>query len=338
MTVHITNLNGQGYQSVAQIAQNMVAKIASQNMGFNILNQFYYNWPDEPNDVRLSRFDGILAGLNINDVVIFQSPSWNSLTWDNEFIDHVSIYPGVKKIIFVHDIPPLMFESNRYLLPNFIDYYNKADVIILPSKKMFDFLRQNGLTVKKVVFQKMWDHVVRINPFALSSQNKKIINFAGDPEKFDFVKEWDYTEVQLHLFADSQEWGQGKNIKFMGWQDDPFLVNSLRESGGFGLVWGTEPYWSEYMKLNASYKLSTYLAAGIPVIVNSTTPERDTIIRKNLGIIADSLDEAVDKVKSISDEQYQKMTANVDTFGSLIRGGYFTKRLLSEAVFKTRYE
>lgn len=337
MTVHITDLYGMSYNSVAKIAQNMVAKIGRDNFHFDTFSIFDYNWPDEPKDAINSRFDGITASLEDNDIVIIQSPSWNSIEWDNKFIDHISIHSGLKKIIFIHDVIPLMFEANRYLIKKVIDYYNKADLLIVSSQKMVDFLKTQGLQDKKIVLQYMWDHLSQVNPF-ITPKNNKVINFAGDPKKFTFVKNWSDHDVKLQIFANKEDWGQDQNIKFMGWQDDPVLLNMMRTSGGFGLVWSDDPYWSEYMKLNASYKLSTYLAAGIPVIVNSDTPEAGTIFKKNLGIIADDLSEATRMVREITDEQYQQMAASVDQFARLIRGGYFTKRALAEAVFKVRYE
>jgi glycosyltransferase involved in cell wall biosynthesis len=108
--------------------------------------------------------------------------------------------------------------------------------------------------------------------------------------------------------------------------------------GGFGLIWSGDPYWLEYMKLNCSFKLSTYLAAGLPVIVNSATPARDIIEEKHLGIVADSLTEAIDRVRTMTTEEYDRMAASIDEFAKLIRGGYFTKRALVEAVFKAYYE
>lgn len=337
MTVHITDLHGMAYFSVAQIAQNMVTRIATNELNFDPFTIYFYSWPDEPGDVISARFDGIIAALQDGDTVIVQSPSWNTIEWDQKFFDRISIYHNIKKIIFVEDIPPLMFESNKYMLPQYIDYYNKADVLILASRKLYDYLRVHGLKPKKYVIQHMWDHISQVNPYIIP-KNNKVINFAGDPKKFDFVKDWKSDKVKLNVYSEPLEGVNNPNITFTHWQDDPVLINSLRQAGGFGLVWSEEPYWLKYMKLNASYKLSTYLAAGIPLIVNSDSPEKDTIVNKHLGIIADSIDEAVEKVEKMSDMQYNQMKDSIDQFAKLIRGGYFTKRALIEAVFKAQYE
>lgn len=325
------------YKSVAQVAQQMVAKIAVQDLGFNELSIYNYDPTNESPEATVSRYDGILASVANNDIIIFQSPSWNSLEWDNGLMDRTFIYSGIKRIIFIHDVIPLMFKSNRYLLPKVIDYYNKADLIIAPSQNMVNALRKEGLTVEKIVIQKMWDHPAKVNPL-ITPSNNKVISFIGNPKKFQFVANWSSPNVQLQLFADQQNPSSNQNINFRGWQPDDELLNSLRKIGGFGLVWSDQNYWSQYMKLNASYKLSTYLAAGIPIIVNSDTPEKDTIIRRHLGIVADDLDTVEKSVSTVSDDEYMKMINSVDQFAELIRQGYFTKRLLVNAIFKLLYD
>lgn len=336
MKALITNLYGMAYSSIAQVAQQMSAEIA-KNLGFDELSIYFYNYPDEPAEQRSSRFDGILAKLGYGDIVIFQTPTWISIDWDEQFMQRVSVYQGIKKVMFVHDFVPLMFEGNRYLFDRYIKFYNQADLIIVPSTKMLKVLQDHGLTVKKTIIQHMWDHPCGVDP-TVTPKYKPLIQFAGDVNKFDFVQKWDQPSVTLQLFDEPQDWGKDRNIKFVGWQGDPRLIQTLRHSGGFGLVWGEQPYWKEYMKLNASFKLSTYLAAGLPIIVNSDTPEVETIKRKHLGLIADSIDEAVAKVEATTPEDYEQMQKSVDTFGDLIRQGYFTKRLLIETVFKALYE
>ena len=239
MTVHITDLHGMAYFSVAQIAQNMVTRIATNELNFDPFTIYFYSWPDEPGDVISARFDGIIAALQDGDTVIVQSPSWNTIEWDQKFFDRISIYHNIKKIIFVEDIPPLMFESNKYMLPQYIDYYNKADVLIFASRNLYDYLRVHGLKPKKYVIQHMWDHISQVNPYIIP-KNNKVINFAGDPKKFDFVKDWKSDKVKLNVYSEPLEGVNNPNITFTHWQDDPVLINSLRQAGGFGLVWSGE--------------------------------------------------------------------------------------------------
>ena len=66
--------------------------------------------------------------------------------------------------------------------------------------------------------------------------------------------------------------------------------------------------------------------------------EKDTVIRKNLGIVVESLDEAVERVAHMDEEEYKKMVENVNVFSNLVRQGYFTKKVLTDAVFHLLYD
>ena len=151
-----------------------------------------FNWSTESLEERNARFAGIAASLSSEDTVIFQSPTWIAIEWDNGLIDYIKQqYPRIKSIIFIHDVFPLMNASYRGLLTSYINYYNKADTLIVPSQQMYDFLRKNGLEEKPYVIQHFWDHPCQINYF-ITPQNNKVINFAGNSNtnKFNFVKTW----------------------------------------------------------------------------------------------------------------------------------------------------
>lgn len=112
MTIHITNIHGMNRTSIAQKAQNQVAQIACRELGFREIGMYFYDSSNEPQTALQSRFDGMIASLADNDTVIFQSPSWNSIEWDRGLMNRISLYAGVKKIVFIEDVVPLMFPSN----------------------------------------------------------------------------------------------------------------------------------------------------------------------------------------------------------------------------------
>lgn len=342
LRVHITNIYGMHHTETALKAQNRVADVARESLNYNELGVYCYDINSDSPKMLSARLDGIIASVGFGDIVILQFPTWNDFKFDEALLNRLKLYRGLKIITFAHDMPPLMFENNRYFLGRYIEFLNRTDLVILPSQRMADFLYSEGLTVKKTIIQKIWDFPVTIDQ-SVRPKFGKVINFAGrassEKSKWAFLREWNYDAVELRITADREDWALGKNISFLGWfKDDTLMVNAFRNSGGFGLVWSEDTYFREYMKLNANYKLSAYLAAGIPLIVNSCIAEKDTIVRKNLGLVVDSLDEAVERVSNMGREEYDKMVADVAVFSELVRQSYFTKKVLTDAVFKLLYD
>lgn len=336
MRTHITNIYG--LVSVGAKAQNAVTDIAKRDLEYEELGIYFYPVESDSPEMLQSRLDGIVAAVwHGREVVVIQSPTWNDIKFDESLMRTLNMYGGMKKVIFIQDVQPLMHEEQREDLHKWIDLYNRADLIIAPSQNMVEFLRLEGLTVEKVVIQKMWDYVVSVEgmekpPF------RRGINFAGNPDmdaKSAFVRDWKYDNISLAVTVNGGDWAEGKNISFLGWfNNNTLLVNALRKNGGFGLVWSEDSYWREYMKMNAPYMMSTYLAAGIPIIVPVGMAEQDTIIRKNLGLVVESLDEAVERIGQMGEAEYRQMADGVEQFAYLLREGYFTRKALTDAVFQ----
>lgn len=325
MRVYVTNLNGQSPSSTAQIAQNMVVDIAT-SLGYRELG--IYNYPihsDTPLEMS-KRMDGIIAGLRRGDVVIFQVPTWNTTAFDEAFMNKLKAYQ-VKVVVFIHDVVPLMFAGNFYLMEQTISYFNKADVIVAPSQNMVDKLRQHGLTVEKVILQRMWDHPTTVA--SLPAQYEPVIHFPGSPDRFGFVKEWDHP-VQLKLYT-WQNLELPEKVQHMGYRSPEQLLLDL-SSGGFGLIW-MDDHDKEYQTLYCPYKLGTFLAAGIPVIVQRGIGNQELIEANGLGLVVDSLEEAVEKITTMGEKGYQQLVERVRRFNPLLRQGYFTRKLLTDAVF-----
>lgn len=324
--------------STADKSQRLVANIAKRAFNANELDVYQYDSTGESDEAQSARMDGIVASLPFGEgTTIFQAPTWNPLEWDEKLLKLIQAYNN-KVIIFVHDILALVYESNRYQLPAQIKYYNLADAIIVPTQGMADFLRANGLTVKHVIVQEMWDCLHDI-PADMQNRTKPkfnhTINFAGDVnlEKFAFYQDLDLDHLKMKAYCDNKNNLNVHNLELTGYLPEETMLNELRRTGGFGLVWGDE-HWRQYMGLNCSYKLSSYLAAGLPVIVRDENPSAQLIAQNGLGIVVNTLDEAVSQINSMDEDTYDKMIVKVNQFGHLIRNGYFTKRALVEAVFQ----
>lgn len=324
MKAFITCING--LTSIAGYAQAMVSNIAHQ-LGFKNMGVYYYDSSEESDQSLSSRYDGIIASISAGDIVFFQHPTWHPLKFEEGLINRIKAYGG-RVIIVVHDVEPLMFETSRFMLDYVIELFNSAEALVVPSYAMKKFLQDNGTREDmKFIIQEIWDYTTEIQ-FFQAPMFKKEIHFTGSPSRFLFPQQWDF-DVPLKVYTSEQ--CTGGNTQVMGWMNPSSLLLEIAK-GGFGLVWYDDDYWHQYMKYNNSFKLSVYLAAGIPVIVPRGISNQYLIEKNHLGLVVDSLEEAVGRVKNMEEPDYQEYVRHVKEFSQLIRNGYFTKKFLIDAV------
>ncbi len=323
MNIYITRLNGIG--NTMQAMQCMTAEIAHQ-LGCREMGIYHYNANAENPRDRAVRFDGMIAGISAGDVVICQFHTWNGLKFERGLVEHIKAYHG-RIVIFVHSLEALMIKSSRFMLRETVELYNQAEALIVPSYSIKKFLLDSGIRAgMKFVIQEMWDYPTDLH-FQGTPRFQKEIHCTGgiDPQLAD---EWNY-EVLLKVYASGD--APGRNIKYMGSLNPDKLLIKLSE-GGFGLEWYHHEQDYQYMRYGNSFSLSRYLAAGIPVIVPAGISCQKLIEENFLGLVVNSLDEAVRAVESMNESQYQEYVQHVGQFAPALRNGYYTKKCLIDAI------
>lgn len=63
---------------------------------------------------------------------------------------------------------------------------------------------------------------------------------------------------------------------------------------------------------------------------------KDEPVTYGFGLAVDNFEQAVELVNNITEEEYHQMREKVAGVSYLLRNGFFTKRLLTEAVFKAQ--
>ncbi|MEH2955932.1 glycosyltransferase [Candidatus Merdisoma sp. JLR.KK011] len=326
MNVYITKLNGMSFTSTEQYAQHMAADIA-HSLGIREMGIYRYYAEAESTENRTRRFDGIIAGINVGDIVICQFPTWNGLSFERALVRHIKAYHG-RIIIFIHDVEALMSDTHHKDLQDTVELYNEAEVLIVPSLGMRMFLTEHGIrTGMKFVIQEMWDYTALPGTLGSGTWNREI-HFAGNPDGIHFPNAWEW-EVPLKVYSDSE--CHGTHVRKMGWLAPERLLMELAK-GGFGLVWYGNEEWRRYLSVNNSLKLGVYFAAGIPVIVPRGISSRSIIEENHLGIAADTLEEAAEAIKKMTETDYQVYSAAAAQFAPLVREGFFTKKCLLDAI------
>ena len=105
-----------------------------------------------------------------------------------------------------------MFSQNYddWMQP-YIEFFNQADLLILPSENMATRLKAEGLTVDSIIYQHLWDHPTAYQPEMAAFRRE--LTFLGSQSRFPFTREWPY-ETRLRLFAADAQVDAEQNIEY----------------------------------------------------------------------------------------------------------------------------
>ena len=330
MKVHVTCVTNHRQDSVARMAQQMIADVGRQ-LGYEVCPIYTkYTTPhQEPDSLEelLKRLDDLGKKTAPGDAVIFQFPTWNHYTVDANLLSWLKSQQR-RVIIFLHDYVPVMYKESRPLAPQFIAMLNQAEVIIVPSVAMYEVLKKHGLTVKKYVVQGIWDHLTQKTFVSPTFQRQ--LHFLGSPERFNFVNHWQ-SALPLRLYTQKLPRPMCANVLYEGYFEDEVLLAKLAEAGGFGLVWHSDDDL-DYMRIYSPYKLGTYLAAGLPIVARRGFAQADLIEKHGLGLVVSSFDELERVLETMTEETYHKMAQCVADYRPFLTQPYHTQQILSQAV------
>lgn len=282
--------------------------------------------------VYLSMFRFWLSVGHGNNIVI-QYPSAYSTSLLLRFIKLLKVRHHSVSIV-IHDSQILRYgkkdEIERCI-------FNEATSLFVHTKAMQEALVQNGCKSKMYIINLFDYYCDDAKHSATDLKNwRNIVVFAGNLDKSTFLSYLIYKNnlfksTILHLYGYAKEWNSTSTFIYKG----SFLPEKTGNLiGGWGLVWDGDSIDTcggvagEYLRFNASHKLSLYLAAGLPVIVWDKSAVAHWVKENGVGVTIDNLWDLEDTINGLSDGEYTEMVGRVAIVGSCLREGKFLKQVI----------
>lgn len=242
-----------------------------------------------------------------------------------------------KIIMLVHDINELrgIDNNNNNLL-------NEADALIVHTPNMKKWIEERFPKARCVVLN-IFDYLCDFIPSSFYNDNINTykIAFAGNLAKAPFlyhIKDIP-TNIIINLYGKGLDESQTlrDRVHYSGsfWPEE---LPSELEKNHFGLVWDGDSIYEcsgnfgKYLKYNAPYKVSSYLASGIPVIVWDKMGIAEFVKRNNIGLVVSDFNELFEILSHFPKGLYLEMRNNVKTVQEKIRSGNFYEYAITESL------
>ena len=239
-------------------------------------------------------------------------------------------------IYLIHDLDGL-----RYQVPKLecreINCLDGGYKIISHNQHMTKYLIDHGINGEKIVELEIFDYLLN-NHIEVTDHfsDGAMLCFAGNLEKAKFLNGFSLVDsgecINVYGLPGNMEFGSG--IIYQGSYDSDTIPYKLQ--GKFGLVWdGTDAdtcngNLGHYMKYNNPHKISLYLSSGMPVVVWNKSAIADFVKQKHIGILVESIEESIEKIKKLNEKDYRGMQQNV----MKIRDEIINGKMLQTAIKK----
>lgn len=279
-----------------------------------------------------------INGLKKGDNLVIQFPlAYRTIFLRN--IIKILKKKDVNIILLIHDLDMYRAKHIKTKIRVAFEQGNvldMADKIIVHNNQMENLLISKGIPSKKLVTLDIFDYLVDNDayPANIKYGDKLIVAGVLRKKKVGYLykgpKQGSYNLYGIGYTADFP------NLKYMG----SFLPNDLPKvlEGSYGLIWDgdslntcTGPY-GEYLRINNPHKTSLYLSSGIPVIIWKEAALADFVIKNNVGIAVDSLENIENILNKITKEDYDKMKENAYRLSKKLRRGYFTMKAVNRCI------
>lgn len=277
----------------------------------------------------------IIQKVETNSNILLQFPMVNSLFFNQKVAQSLKAAKKrkhLKIILLIHDIDSIRFpnqEAKQQYHENI--FYEISDVIIVHNHKMKLYLENTGLT-KPIVELGIFDYRMSGK---LKMQNAEMHNvvIAGnlDIEKTQYLTKLNQiNKVKFYLYGPNfTERTKKQNVIFKGVYKPEELAEKIE--GAWGLVWDgisidtCNGGYGNYLRYNNPHKLSFYMAIGLPVIIWKEAALAEFVEKNKVGITVDSLSDIIEKIESLSNQQYENMIANVRVISKKVRSGLYLR-------------
>ena len=201
---------------------------------------------------------------------------------------------------------------------------------------MNEFLKKNGLKVKTENLE-LFDYLTGNSKTKKPTFSHEVI-FAGNLNKAKFITHFkNGAKIKYRLYGPLDDTEILENGIYYGSLPSDDLLKELNT--GFGLIWdGPNVVINEkqgvsfgnYLRYNNPYKLSLYIAAGLPIIIWKYAAEAQFVQEHNLGYVIKDLHDLPEMIEKITGSEYSSLVDNVDVMRKKVLQGEFTKNAIDK--------